>query len=667
MKNLFMIKTGAIAFITMLACYALTGCTDNDVYNPEKGKPELKPESEYFDFATTGNVAFDVNYGKLAGGALLEFFTEDPISYNEDGSYAVNGEARYKIFADENGRFVGNVELPKAASKVYIYSPFWGAPMLVEANVENGQVIVDETEDEAETRGVATRVVNSPSVKNTSATNVYTIVSWTDNGKIKSGKFAGDFNKIVTTNSNINSDFITSVQKALWGGKTGKPQNLDNSGMVQETKHVNTTIAESYSYKNGKGETVTVNDADLYLTFLTESGAYQSTLGYYYYKTGTTPNLTSIKKYIIIPNASVSGNDPYTGGNKDNAPITKNTRVQLLFEDGNGEVSTKFPGGYTVGYFLISNSFYDSKNLNYNQDFIYSNAEWNKPYGEKQQKARFISYTAKTNKAVVYGVEDGVDTSYEDVLFCIDANPNGIIEDPNRNPEPEPEPEPTTETTYRTYAYEDIWPTGGDYDLNDVIIEHKSEVTFTEDNYITKVVDTFTPVQPTGSATYVDAFAVQYSQQGTISLPTDAINEKATGSIILFADARAVKGKEFVVTRVFTDKTQLKDKSFITDLNPFIISKYEEGSQNRTEVHLPKHKATEYANSDQFGKEDDAYYINKDGEHPFAIMIPEASDRYTPVTETVSIEKEYPKFSKWVESNGKTDGDWYLYYQTSKP
>lgn len=34
-----------------------------------------------------------------------------------------------------------------------------------------------------------------------------------------------------------------------------------------------------------------------------------------------------------------------------------------------------------------------------------------------------------SNGTVVYGVEDGDDTSYEDILFCIDANPNEAIQD----------------------------------------------------------------------------------------------------------------------------------------------------------------------------------------------------------------------------------------------
>ena len=71
MKVRLMTKVSAATLISAIACSIFTGCTEKDLYNPERGKTELKPESEYFDFATTAQVAFDVNYGKIAGGALL--------------------------------------------------------------------------------------------------------------------------------------------------------------------------------------------------------------------------------------------------------------------------------------------------------------------------------------------------------------------------------------------------------------------------------------------------------------------------------------------------------------------------------------------------------------------------------------------------------------------
>ncbi len=661
MKNLFMIKTGAMAFITMLLCYALTGCTDNDVYNPEKGKPELKPESDYFDFATTGNVAFDVNYGKLAGGALLEVFTEDPISYNEDGSYVVNGEAQYKIYADANGRFAGNVELPTAANKVYIYSPSWGAPMIVEANVENGQVTVDKTG--AGTRAATTRVADTPTadlINNDK--RLYSIVQWEGPGRIK------DVNEIITT-GDLTAQFISEIQNGLWQGYPYKVYNvLDNSALVRDTEKVNTTILNSYNKEDGTK--VTVDNAEIYLTFLTENGDWESTLGYYYYKADKVPTSPDeVDKFVVIPNVSVAGNAPYT--TLANPPMAINTKIQLLYRDEDGHFTTKFPAGYTIGYFLIANSK-ANPTINCSQPFIYSNAEWNGDY--KGEKARFISVEA-TDGTVVYGIEDGADKSYEDVLFCISADPNESIKG-DRPQIPTPTPKPSVETSYNTYAYEDIWPTGGDYDLNDVIIEHTREITFKSIdfiNYVTEVKETYTPIQKDGAATYENAFAVQYKsdQRGTMTLPDGAIDETETGSIILFPDAKAVKGQSFVVTRKFEEKSMQK-AIFATStesLNPFIISKYVAGDKNRDEVHLPKYKPTKFANTDKIGSEDDAYYINKDGKYPFAIMIPGLKNgawTFTPAVETVSIDIEYPDFAKWVESEGKTNGDWYKYYHKSK-
>lgn len=50
---------------------------------------------------------------------------------------------------------------------------------------------------------------------------------------------------------------------------------------------------------------------------------------------------------------------------------------------------------------------------------------------------------------MVYGVEDGGDSSYEDLLFCIDANPNEAIQDPDRPVIDPDEPEVSeTENNY---------------------------------------------------------------------------------------------------------------------------------------------------------------------------------------------------------------------------
>ena len=349
----------------MGACFAmlaLAGCMDKDVYDPDKDPTVLKPESEYFDFTTTTNVAFEVNYGEIGSNALIEIFTEYPISYNETGSFVIQGEPVYKIFADAKGRFVGDVELPTAAKVVYVFSPTWGVPMCVEASVENGKVTVNET-DAASRAVAATRAKsNLKLVTVNNAQKVYSLVEISDSyGK------PGDINGLIEDNKVISSKFINNVQKALWKGKSSKPDKLNNSNYVRDTEHVNTTIAKAY--QNEQGQIVTVADAELFFTFLTESCWYQNVVGYYYYKTGECPAAPDqVKKIVIFPNASIKGNVPYlnwydkvpggaTNYGSRNAPLETNRKVQLLFQDDQGNLSTKFPAGYTIGYFIIADGF----------------------------------------------------------------------------------------------------------------------------------------------------------------------------------------------------------------------------------------------------------------------------------------------------------------------
>ena len=87
--------------------------------------------------------------------------------------------------------------------------------------------------------------------------------------------------------------------------------------------------------------------------------------------------------------------------------------------------------------------------------------------------------------------------SYCDLLFYVNASKT--IEEPNDRPVitpddgNEPEKPDVTETKTGTLAFEDIWPGGGDYDMNDVIVEYNRAVSFDKKNQVTKIVDTFTP------------------------------------------------------------------------------------------------------------------------------------------------------------------------------
>ena len=162
-----------------------------------------------------------------------------------------------------------------------------GSAWVRKVTLENGKVVVDMTENNANTRSTAmTRAKSNLTIDlKDRKERVYSIVGWgQSHGEII------DNNDIVTT-GNFNDGTLKQLQRTLWKGHDSKPNNLDNRDLVRDTKHVNTTIAQAYI--NNQGQHVTITDAELYLTFLTERAGYLTSIGYYYYKTNEVPNSES--------------------------------------------------------------------------------------------------------------------------------------------------------------------------------------------------------------------------------------------------------------------------------------------------------------------------------------------------------------------------------------
>jgi LruC domain-containing protein len=663
----------------------LTACGgEKDLYEgPNNGNgnqaKELQPESAYLDFSTTTNVGFKLDYGKLGQRVLVQIFTENPLVFDATEGYAtIKGEPYYKIFTDDNGLFEGNVDLPAGTETVFVYTDALGVKRFAELSVSNGKVTADltnrpKTASQLRTRATGHQIWDLGQVG--VFPHLYSIVNWEGNAY---GQITNDNGGLLTEGTFTAEDL--KIIKPLLGNE--KTSTFSNSKHWASTELVNAAIAPTFVNENG--ETVTTTSAQVYVTYVGEMGAwYQDGLGYYFYKNGEAPAtraeaLANLKHYVILPNSSLPADAPFLGSNvgmyrndyynygEENAPAWSNERIQLLFEDPEtGEITTQFPPGYTIGFFQVSKA--DWK-INSNTDATYkmgtrvlwySNKEWN---SDNRSHFSALGYKDK----ILYGCEDGINTSYNDLVFSVEADPTGVIKNPEREEIEIVVPEDdVTEYSQKTYAFEDIWPTGGDYDLNDVIVEHRRAVTFDAYNYVKEVVDSFMAVQPAGSAEYNDGFAIQIpaNQRGTLTLPAGAVDETETNSIIIFKSAKQVRGQWFVVKRTFTGKELTKPGLEKEDNNPFIIANYST-DENRTEVHLPKHKATAKANAAQIGADDDAYYTNKDGKHPFSLMLPLGGNRpFQAVTEQVAIELEYADYETWVQSKMTQKQDWYLNYQ----
>jgi len=247
-------------------------------------------------------------------------------------------------------------------------------------------------------------------------------------------------------------------------------------------------------------------------------------------------------------------------------------------------------------------------------------------------------------------------------------------------------------TGFGTLAYEDLWPSQGDYDFNDMVIDYQFEITSNAANFIEQVEATF--VIKAFGASYQNGFGFQLSQAidaNDLTVTGHSITEnyitlngngteagQARPTIIVFDNAynemphpgggaigvntensaSYVTPVTITVTIDFPANTYTWNQLNIANFNPFLISNMERGR----EVHLPGYQPTSLANASFFGQEDDATnlsqgktYVNANN-LPWAIHIYESFDYPIEKQDIVWV---HLKFVEWAESGGTLFPNWY--------
>lgn len=670
---------------SILLCSSISSCSDYDPMEDINYPLDTYfGEGKNFDFSTSCPVTFDVDYGTGIGAkAYVEIYDKIP----EEGSEAT---PLYSTVTDEQGRINSNITLPSYIKSVCLVNHRFGMPEYVECQIENGKVVWRNPSIDKAPR-MTTRSVDNTDYSYCvklidESKNLYTIVSWDD----QFGNVQGQ--PLVSTDTELSdrnyTEWVEDLQRTLWGGVNTKPTKLDNSKYALGANIVNTQIKDKYT--NDEGREIDVESVSLSFVFMNEGAWNQNALGYYYYKTdkGLPDKAVDIKKFICLPNASKVNHYPYGGAtsayHKDQpnkAPAYAGESIDLLFENEDGTFTKNFPPGYTIGYFVIADGFetqkspvgyIDTNNTEKPKAFYYSNEVWN------NNRKRFMALSLP-NGAIVYGLEDGTgDFSLEDNLFIIKGTPNEAIYNPVI---PTINTEDKTiyywDTQDQTYAYEDIWPNGGDYDLNDVVMGHTRNVEFDNNKNLRTVEDIFTLNEK--QADYNDGFAIQLNKSYLNGLTIKKDGQDITSSVrhftdsknnnaetyLLFEDLQEIEtGTTFTVTRKFTGSTK-KDvfEGAEKNVNPFVISCFTETDYNAgkmVEIHIPNFGNRTSKSTNALSTGSDYFYVSRmeGNTYPFAICLPVKS--FHPSPEKVCIDKSYLQFNNWVNSNGTEDKDWYL-------
>lgn len=604
------------------------------------------------DFTTERTVQVEINYTNPNSRVPFFIYDKNPLTIGEN---TVSLDESIKpldaAWTDDQGQFSGEMELPAYVSDIYIVSTSPFVTLSMKGKVTNGILKVSDTDEQPVSRAGK---YASPV---TYEANRFEKLGWKNSlGYFdpKSGEvqyvYKGFDPKLTLSTSEMN-ELSTTINKVL---------NTHGS-CPQEYR----TAADLY---------VNDNNTAVVLTALSGWTCWNSSLGYYYYrKDQPIKSLSEVDIYTVFPNTQMTWNN----GNYESNPrgVKAGTAVQLKYFDAEHPEGTNFPAGYNIGFVLACNAWstYFTGFNSYKEAINYFSCSTK---GLSNKGANGVDvHTAMfkdSNKNIAIAFEDFKDDdNFTDVIFALKANPE-ITNVPDVDKDLN-----TTVEKSGIYAFEDLWPKAGDYDMNDVLVQYTYQKTFNVYNEILKEAFIFKPLVSTSQAVYNNGLAFRMKDAGSV-VTEDAVKSNSSeeftpatlkhesGNVILLTEGvKTNPTAQYKVSVNYQKGQKLKE----TAIDAFI---YRPSTNNtRLEVHCPMERPTDQVNVSLFGQEDDRsepgkgiYYVSdKNNVYPFAFYLSNATEKdiaplLDPNNEKTPISDLYPKFIDWAKNNG-TNTDWY--------
>ena len=698
-------------FVIAVLGLIISSCSKHfDVMEPEPTPtPDPTPEVKVpnsFDFSTVQKVKLNVDYSafKTYGPVFFGVYTQNPIITVEDAPDDQWNEAVSPIFEDytgSNGKYSATIELPTYAQHLYIATGnFFTGMLLMEADVQNGTVSAVAKNDNVTSSRAATRALGEGT-------------STDDLSKLKLG-FKTD------GKTRIYQDWKNWL--GTWNSATGYPNYMldkttANSKLVfSDSELEGLYAAVGTAFVSGSAmnkeycsspDLLLEQDSEVTFALLGGSTCWNSCLGYYYYTDDNKPKTPmDINIIMLFPNtqdgqwanAKKNNLESYNG----NIGVHRSDVVQLMYypniatNDQTGATKT-FPKGTRIGFILRTQGWamqgndysiiskgpkYWNKKYNTwcatTDGLSYSSDSGNFPNPDGESRAAKFSYRASNgDKYTIVSFEDALDDQdFDDLIFAL--KPVGVFADL-------PEVENKKSSTNGVYAFEDLWPKAGDYDLNDALVNVKHEKEFKVRQKDAKttigeiIKETFYLTTYQNYVTLTSGLALTLDTKTT---PQSIVMKKIPNGSTVAEEAKFTKdGNVYYLTDNFKGElgttyilelsyeTPLASSEYMASVKPFIYRS--EGDKN-WEVHIPMEAPTAKMNTSYFGTEDDCsdpskgLYFVREGNYPFAFYLAGANISVFEETilkranESKRIDEFFPGFLEWSTSGGTTNTDWYI-------
>jgi LruC domain-containing protein len=687
-------------------------CKDKDLYDPNAVKPgEEQKVANTFDFSTVQDVMLTVDYSAFNthGPVFFSIYHENPfVGEGEDEHLDENIKPIYEDYTDKSGRFNQTVELPAYAKHLYVVTGnFFVTERLMETDVQNGGA-------KATAKSAGTRAASRAVTRRGAQTN--------DVSKMPqlSYNVDGNGNKI---GERVYQDWQTPL--GTWDDRSGAPSYLidkskvdpklifsdeDMEGLYATVSQVlNANKACRKTYRDHE-DLVLDKASEVTITMLGGSTCWNSSLGYYYYEVGKEPTDTKDLNIIMLFPNTQDGNwarfDSRKNDYNGNIGVNRGDAIQLMYypniADGDmSVVSNVFPANTKIGFILKSHGWGMQGEDYVIKGFAENDRKYNVwgastpglsyckvPAGFENKKspyqypnpdgdsrsAKFAYKTVDGGKYAIVSFEDACnDEDYDDVIFAL--KPIDAFK-------PLPEIESDRVVTEGVYAFEDLWPAQGDYDMNDVVVDFKHEREMTRNNTNENFKTIYQTFYLTTYQNYVTLVSGLALKLNTKKKPTSIVMKKiASGSddeetvtfendgsiYYLTNDVKAELGTTYILELFYKDGVGKDD---LASVEPFIFRK--EANDQEWEVHIPYEAPTAKMDFSYFGKGDDASKVSdniffvRSGNYPFAFYLAGVNiDAFKDTillraNESKMIDKLYPDFLDWSLSKGTEKEQWYL-------
>jgi len=484
-----------------------------------------------------------------------------------------------------------------------------------------------------------------------------------------------------------------------------EPQNdIIDASMIAD---INATLPERIAlpvshpqyFASANVQNMILNEAcNVWVTFVHEGAGYRNVLGFYTYPVDNPPastaDLDSI--HIIFPNASFSG----SGGG---------------LVSGNKVYIGQYAPGTSIGWVLIADGFRNGTITNGNW-IVYSDKQLN-PEPNNSLKQHAILCNDIGRGKFLLGFEDirrdlSSDNDFNDAVFYVTADPiqavdvsnvplpnytspdadnDGVSDNFDDYPNDAGKAFNTSypgEGEFASLAFEDLWPSKGDYDFNDLVLDYNvkqitnsaNKVVGIQGKYVVRAIGAGynsgfgfqIPVSPAQVASFTGN---DLSENMISLLPNGTESGQSKATFILFDNAFHVLPRvsgtgvnttvgqpqrspdTLDITIQFTTPQSLGTVG-VPPYNPFIFVNGERGR----EVHRVNDPPTDLADLGLFGTGHDnsnpasgRYYVTSNN-LPWVLNTVESFEY--PV-EKKSIIEGYTKFVPWSVSSGSEYYDWF--------